>query len=88
MQATWSSEFGEALRTRAGKPSTPTAAAALCFLGGLLSLFAPAVSGAQGASSVLPPQYKKWLEAFNANGLSDQSMPSAKLIEKTKRAVH
>jgi broad specificity phosphatase PhoE len=29
-------------------------------------------------------EYKKWLEAFNANGLSDQSIPSAKLIEKTK----
>ena len=29
-------------------------------------------------------EYNKWLEAFNANGLSDQSIPSAKLIEKTK----
>jgi len=30
-------------------------------------------------------EYKKWIEAFNANGLSDHSLPSAKLIEKTKK---
>jgi broad specificity phosphatase PhoE len=30
-------------------------------------------------------EYRKWLEAFNAQGLSDHSLPSAKLVEQTKR---